>query len=50
MLSGLYFWFSDFDVKKFDSSALNAAVVFVEITEEGRSFQSFMVFGKNEFA
>ena len=50
MLSGLYFWFAKFGSKWFDSSALNAEVVFVEIIEEGRSFHSFMVLGKNEFA
>ena len=50
MLSGHYFRFAKFGIKWFDSSALNAEVVFAEITEEGRSFHSFIVLGKNEFA
>ena len=44
MLSGLTFGLLNLVLKKrFDSSALNAEVVFAEITEEGRSFHSFKV-------
>ena len=50
MWSGHYSWLAQFDLKCFDTSALNVAVDFAEIAEEGRIFQSLMVLGKKEFA
>ena len=50
MWSGHYSWVAQFGLKWFDTSALNVVIDFAEIAEEGRIFQSLMVFGKNEFA
>ena len=50
MLHVVYFWFTKFDAKWFDSSTLNAEVVFLDIIEMGWLFHSFVVVGKNEFA